>query len=506
MEQYKTNQLSRKNNKFKSIENHFMILFQSSDNNLKKQKSHLNLLQRPYLKKKHIIDYDKNPLDQIGNDDLIFNNDKLITNIKLDNFVDFSPRDSFKEEQNIKASATVKTFKKSKKQSLTPERSRKIKRNVQNNLNKSKEIDKFDLNCNKIQYKMSNIKLNHKNAKNMNQSNLLKNINQFINKPSKGNRNSRKRNISMTPYNNKSFTKISSHNSFNKLKFNQYNDPNDSISLASTSKLGARSCIRGRSMQNSLKNKSNMHFPNKSVIKNKDKLYIELQKIFGEKINIYEDLYLNMTDSDKKNCILFLLESIKELFNINKTMQSKMDTYKEMNDNKEKQIKENKNQIKELKKDIIKLNKIIKTNIQMNRKLNQSLDSLKLQLIKEKTKNKEKKDRGKSTDRNHHIFKNELKQFSLTTVKKRSNISQDKFRKLDGHDDHDKKHNMNRNENTIDIKEKNNKTIDVNLKINNIKIKDKDNNNDSNENKSKEMNDNNNNDINNSDEEKTKNQ
>jgi hypothetical protein len=49
MEQYKTNQLSRKNNKFKSIENHFMILFQSSDNNLKKQKSHLNLLQRPYL-------------------------------------------------------------------------------------------------------------------------------------------------------------------------------------------------------------------------------------------------------------------------------------------------------------------------------------------------------------------------------------------------------------------------------------------------------------------------
>ena len=339
---------------------------------------------------------------------------------------------------------------------------------------------------------MSNIKLNHKNAKNMNQSNLLKNINQFINKPSKGNHNNRKRNISMTPYNNKSFTKISYHNSFSKLKCNQYNDPNDSISLASTSKLGARSCIRGRSMQNSLKNKSNMHFPNKSVIKNKDKLYIELQKIFGEKINIYDDLYLNMTDSDKKNCILFLLESIKELFNINKTMQSKMDTYKEMNDNKEKQIKENKNQIKELKKDIIKLNKIIKTNIQMNRKLNQSLDNLKLQLNKEKTKNREYKEKCRSNERKYHNIKNELNDFSLTTVKKRSNMSQERLRKLNDFTNKEKKQNMNRNEKNDSIKDKKNKTVDINLKINDIKIedKDKDKDNNSNEIKKTDINDN----------------
>ena len=68
-------------------------------------------------------------------------------------------------------------------------------------------------------------------------------------------------------------------------------------------------------MPNTRKSKPNMHFPNKSSIKNKDKLYIELKKIFGEKINLNDDLYQNMADLDKKNCITFLLESIKELMN-----------------------------------------------------------------------------------------------------------------------------------------------------------------------------------------------
>ena len=56
-----------------------------------------------------------------------------------------------------------------------------------------------------------------------------------------------------------------------------------------------------------------MHFPNKSVIKNRDKLFVELQKLFGDKITLYDDVYQNFTDVDKKNCINFLLESIKEL-------------------------------------------------------------------------------------------------------------------------------------------------------------------------------------------------
>lgn len=487
MEQYKTNQINTKKNNFKTIENHFMILYQSSKNNIKKNKSHLNLSKRLFLKKKSIINFDKNPLDQIGDDDLIFNNDKLITNIKLDNFENLSPRDSLKDEnaQDIRFSASVKT--KSKRKSLTPEKGEKIKKNAQNSiLSKTSEINSMDLNCNKIKHKIANIKLNnnHKNIKNMNH------INQFINKPIKGNNNIQRRNVSMTPYSNKS-TKISYHNSFSKLKCNKYNDlHNDSISLSSISKIGTRSCIRGRSMPNTRKSKPNMHFPNKSSIKNKDKLYIELKKIFGEKINLNDDLYQNMADLDKKNCITFLLESIKELININKTIQSKLDTYKEINESKDKQIKENKNQIKELKKEILKLNKIIKTNIQMNRKLNQSLDNLKLQLNKEKTKNREYKDRCRSNERKYHNIKNELNDFSLTTVKKRSNMSQDRLRKLNDFTNKEKKQNMNRNAKNDSIKEKKNKTIDINLKINDIKIEEKDNNNDSNEIKKTDINDN----------------
>ena len=68
------------------------------------------------------------------------------------------------------------------------------------------------------------------------------------------------------------------------------------------------------------------------------------------------------------------------MFTINKIAESKNEDFKANNKTKEKQIQDDKNEIKELKKDIIKLNKIIKTNILMNRKLNQKIDNLKIQL------------------------------------------------------------------------------------------------------------------------------
>ena len=62
-----------------------------------------------------------------------------------------------------------------------------------------------------------------------------------------------------------------------------------------------------------------------------------------------DDLYQNMLDTDKKNTLIFLLESIKELYNMNKALQSKNDNYKELIATKDKQIKDFKNEIKELK-------------------------------------------------------------------------------------------------------------------------------------------------------------
>ena len=139
LEQYKTNQLFTINDKFLLIENHFMVLSNSPKRKMFKLNSHLNLLKRPALKKKKIF-IDKmnirNPLDQIGNDDLIFNNDKLITNMKIDSLGELS-----KEEDNInkaKNSPSIPIRAINRKASLTPVHE---KRKIVN-------IKKIDLNKN----------------------------------------------------------------------------------------------------------------------------------------------------------------------------------------------------------------------------------------------------------------------------------------------------------------------------------------------------------------------
>ena len=73
-------------------------------------------------------------------------------------------------------------------------------------------------------------------------------------------------------------------------------------------------------------------------------------------------------------------------------------------------MQDDKNEIKELKKDIMKLNKIIKTNLLVNRKLNQKVDSLKIQLEKEKNKNKSNTKKRGITAENKDNKKNRLGQ------------------------------------------------------------------------------------------------
>jgi len=451
MEKYKTN-LMTIDNIFKSIESYFVF---TSDNPQKKilfkNISHSNLRKRPNLKKhnKHdkiALNEKSNQLDLIGNDDLIFNNDKLITHMKIggmeEEFSDDS-NDASNEKDKEKDLSSPKKYKRSKKRSLTPTREKRAKQFQRYNSPKrhkkaanNKNNDSLLLDINKSSYNNSPSKTTgqkNKINKNYIQMNRVKNISQFINKP---NDNSSQKNLLMTPANNKSSSsKIGPHNSFtkiNNLKLTSKTIDNDSISLASASRLGTHSCIRGKSMPSQSK-KSNVHFPNKSIIKNKDKLLNGLQKIFGDRLQLIDDLYQNMTDLDKKTCINFLLESIKELFNFIKITQSKSDVFKDVIATKEKNLKEAKNEIKELKKDNTKLNKIIKTNIQVNRKLSQNVDSLKLQLEKEKNKNKELQTRGKSVNRNNRNtsrIKNrgDMSGLSLNITKKnKRNISQDKL-------------------------------------------------------------------------------
>ena len=411
MEQFSTNQISlQKVNKFTLIKNNIIQLTDSPPHKiLKKYKTISIFINRPILRKKLKLYNDnyhiKNQLDQIGKEDSIFNNDKLITNIKLETLDDITVNELLDETMQKKgndinnknyASPTKNT-----KRCLTPFNKTTNKRNIKNNYNKKEEnnINKltFDLNCNKIpqQPNISSIKSpNNKNQKKklIGKANQ-KNLKLFINKPqtknTKKNDLNQLSNLLMTPMliKNKRSKKIS-NSSFT--KFNDSCDnTNESLCLTSVSKIMAKTYNKTKS--SSINKKStNMHFPNKSNIKNKDKLLVELQKLFTDKLTLYDDTYLNMTDLDKKNCINFLLESLKEMIAINKIAQSKNEEIKESNKTKEKQIQDNKNIIKELKKDVMKLNKIIKTNILVNRKLSQKVDNLKIQLEKEKNKNKNK--------------------------------------------------------------------------------------------------------------------
>jgi hypothetical protein len=298
----------------------------------------------------------------------------------------------------------------------------------------------------------------------------VKNVDQFINKPNEHRRTSNK-SIMMTPISNKASNRINNKKIFKNNEFHSsqrsfLNFNNDSISLASTSRLDmSKSYIRGRSMPSMKSNRSqsNLRLPNKSITKNNDKVILELQKLFGDKLQLSEDIYQNLTEVDKKNCINFLLEAVKEMNNTNKINKAKTDGYKQIIESKEQDIKNLKNEIKELKKENIKLNKIIKTNNQLNKKLSQNVDNLKIQLEKEKNKMKKLQSRGKSTSKMNNIYSNKyIKESSINKNRRHKEVkSQDKIKKASGFINRKISENINEKKiNNLDNPEQNKNNID----------------------------------------------
>ena len=498
--------------KFKEIKAHFTkILNNSNKKTIFKTNSYSNYNKRPHIANIRHKSVDKldlsNILEQIGNDDLIFNNDKLITNIKIE---------SFQNSVKKRKSATVENDRNNRsflsknihKKNCTSTSLRNINTNNKLMIKKqTKDYSKttglhinnnsLELNCNKIAYtnesnrshlNRKKVRKNSKKSTSHNRNVHVKNVDQFINKPSERyNRNDNK-NYLMTPINNKTTTKIQNNKKLlSKLK-NDNNllsqrilniNNNETISVASTSRCDKiKSVIRGRSMPTMRQNTSQsiLRLPNKSIIKNNDKLMMELQKLFGEKIFLNEEIYNNMTELDKKNCINFLLETVKEFNNINKIYKSKVDGCKQIIEEKESQIKQQKKENKELKKENFKLNKIIKNNNQLNKKLIQKIENLKIQLEKEKkNNNKEKRHRSIPNNKNISIktFRNNnnLNKYQKTN----ENKTQDNLRKAKGfinrrkiEDLHDKiiktldKNEINRNnQHTLESTESN-KTFEIN--------------------------------------------
>ena len=80
-------------------------------------------------------------------------------------------------------------------------------------------------------------------------------------------------------------------------------------------------------------------------INNIDKVFIEYQNIFGQNFERIENIYDNMTELDKKNCILSLINYISELKKSHKDIQERYEEMKKQNENKNKLIKDANKQI-----------------------------------------------------------------------------------------------------------------------------------------------------------------
>ena len=103
MDQFCTNKIPLQiNNKFDLIKNNFIQLSNNpSKTKLKKCKTFSNLINRPTLRRINKLYNEKQnlkkQLDQIGKEDSIFSNDKLITNIKLETLDDLTVNEILEE-------------------------------------------------------------------------------------------------------------------------------------------------------------------------------------------------------------------------------------------------------------------------------------------------------------------------------------------------------------------------------------------------------------------------
>jgi hypothetical protein len=164
-----------------------------------------------------------------------------------------------------------------------------------------------------------------------------------------------------------------------------------------------------------------------------------------------------------------LLETIRELNNINKSNKTKIDSHKKINEIKEQQIKDLKSEIKELKKEILNINKLLKKENQLNKKLIQNEENLKIQLEKEKMKNKILQSRVNSASKIKNNFQNGKNKKEISVNKKREK-SQDILIKANAFV------NQKKNEKSKDKKILNNSTVLNNkngLGVNNIVWKNK---------------------------------
>ena len=291
--------------KFNELKTYFTLTIASNNNNkknLKKQISHTDLIKRIklpkisnklFLKKREL----SNMLEQIVKEDLTFNEDKLITNIKIESIEDSLAHNQILSTDIDKSFISKRTTK-TNSSVIILRKNIKKKKLLKQYRNSDKEIDlsnnTLELNCNKMPFakdlskisiikkKQNRSKQNSKNKmhkiKIKNKNMCIKNIDQFINKPNDGTKNG---NIKLlisplskpSPIRFKHTKKLVKNHELHKsqdklnIKIN-----NETLTLRSNSKIDlSKSFVRqGKSLQN--KQSNYLHFPSKSVIKNPEKV------------------------------------------------------------------------------------------------------------------------------------------------------------------------------------------------------------------------------------------
>jgi hypothetical protein len=198
MEGYTSNTLKT----IKQIKENFDNLSDLNNKKFTKNISHLNLTKRPKFIKMKYKQIDKaevsHILDQIGNDDLMFNKDKLLTNIKIESFEKDRKKNSIFSAGNDRlflSKKTNNTTNRHHKYNKTPKNYLKVNNEIKNLLNYISSNDNtLELNCNKISFENGKAKFNNskkqnsvpKNCKKLlsppkNKNALIRNVDQFIN-------------------------------------------------------------------------------------------------------------------------------------------------------------------------------------------------------------------------------------------------------------------------------------------------------------------------------------
>lgn len=257
-------------------------------------------------------------LDHID-EEILINNDKLITNLQLDQ-VDMENANWEKLKTEMSAAPRLTANKKIKKDKSPL---RKVK--------PCKSLDASPLRLNK---KLTPVRL-----KKTNQNIKIKNINKFINKPNQRNSN---QSLCQSTF---SKTSLLRKPTYTHTRSTSVSTQNNKTMNRTTNKSIEK-----------IRTKNILCF-GPSSIRNHEKTFTELQNLFGSKLDNIDNKYSSLTEVDKKSLITTLLGIVYELKTEIKTIKAKNDTMKKELDTNKKQITASNKEITKLKSQIEKLNK-----------------------------------------------------------------------------------------------------------------------------------------------------